>query len=201
MPHRLFKEETLVIASHNKGKLREISDLLRPFQIKCISAGDLGLPEPEETETTFEGNARLKALAAATASAKCALSDDSGLCVNGLSGAPGIYSARWAGPEKDFYKAMARIWKELDEKDEKDHSAYFACALCLAWPDGHTETFVGKVHGTLVREPRGTQGFGYDPIFKPQGHEITFGEMDPDDKHKMSHRAKAFEQLIHACFQ
>lgn len=190
----------LVIASHNAGKVREIRDLLGPFGIEPISAGELNLPEPEETGSTFIENARIKALASAEGSGLPALADDSGLCVDGLDGAPGIYSARWAGPSKDFAVAMEKVTKELEARGvpQEQRTAHFVCALCLAWPDGHTEAFEGKVHGTLVWPMRGSKGFGYDPIFVPEGHDITFGEMDPAQKHAMSHRARAFEQLVKA---
>ena len=196
---RSFTEPKLVLATHNPGKVVEIAALLEPFGVEVVSAGELGLPEPEETEATFEGNARLKAHAAARAANLPALSDDSGLAVSGLDGAPGIYSARWAGPGKDFGVAMARVETELG--DNPDRSAHFICALTLAWPDGHDETFVGKVHGTLTFPPRGEHGFGYDPIFVAEGHAQTFGEMDPAQKHAMSHRADAFSQLVAACFE
>ena len=189
----------LIVASHNAGKVREIRDLLAPFGVEPVSAGDAGLPEPEETETTFRGNAELKALAAARASGLPALADDSGLCVHALGGEPGIYSARWAGPEKDFGQAMQKVHAALGY--HMDRSAHFTCALSLAWPDGHVETFEGQVHCTLVWSPRGDKGFGYDPMFTPEGHTITFGEMDPDAKHAMSHRARAFAQLVEACLK
>jgi len=198
MPRR-FTEDTLVVASHNPGKVREIGDLLRPFGLaRVVSAGDLNLPEPEETGSTFIANATLKACAAAAASGHPALADDSGLEVTALDGAPGIYSARWAGPGKDFAVAMERVQTELG--DSADRSANFTCALCLAWPDGHTETFEGRVFGTLVWPPRGEKGFGYDPVFQADGHAITFAEMDPADKHAISHRAEAFRQLVATCF-
>lgn len=191
----------LVLASHNAGKLREIADLLRPFQIEVVNAGALGLPEPEETGITFVENAELKARAAATASGLVALSDDSGLCVSALDGQPGIYSARWAGPDKDFVLAMRRVEDELKHSRSPDRRAHFVCALSLCWPDGHCETFQGEVHGQLVFPPRGTYGFGYDPIFLADGYDITFGEMDPGAKHAISHRAHAFKQMIDACFR
>jgi len=194
---RRFTGDTLVIASHNKGKVREIALLLGAYVAKFPSAGELGLPEPEETETTFIGNAALKARTAALGSGLPALADDSGLVIPALSGAPGIYSARWAGPDKDFAVAMGRVERELGGKDP---SAHFVCALSLAWPDGETETVEGKVFGRLVFPPRGEKGFGYDPIFIPDGHDITFAEMDPDSKHRMSHRADAFAQLVARCF-
>lgn len=196
---RTFSGGRLVLATHNKGKVREINDLLAPFNVDVVSAGELDLPEPEETESTFTGNAKLKALAAAAASNLPALADDSGLAVTALDGAPGIYSARWAGPSKDFNIAMARVEEEL--KGKADRAAKFVCALALCWPDGHCDVFEGEVHGTLIYPPRGTQGFGYDPMFVPTGHSITFGEMEPDAKHAMSHRASAFKQLVAACFK
>ena len=192
--------QTLVIATHNAGKLRELKDLFAPYTTGLVSAGELGLPEPEETEATFRGNAELKARAAAKASGSCALADDSGLCVAALGGAPGIYSARWAGETKDFALAMERVRTELAAKTLTTSKAWFICALSLGFPDGHCETFEGRVDGELVFPPRGTRGFGYDPIFRPDGHAATFGEMDPDAKHAMSHRARAFAQLIAACF-
>lgn len=190
--------DTLVLATHNPGKVREIEDLLRPFAVPVVAAGALGLPEPEETGLTFVANAELKARAAADGSGKPALADDSGLAVNGLGGAPGIYSARWAGPGKDFAVAMARVQTELG--DNPDRSAAFHCALSLAWPDGQIVTFEGIVEGTLTFPARGPNGFGYDPIFIPTGYTETFGEMDAAAKHAMSHRARAFEQLVKAVF-
>ena len=198
MSHRHFEGGRLIVASHNPGKVREINELLAPFQADVISAGDLDLPEPEETGLTFAANAELKALAAATAANAVALADDSGLAVTALDGAPGIYSARWAGPDKDFGLAMGKIESELG--DNPDRSAKFVCALTLAWPDGHCETFEGTVSGVLTFPPRGDKGFGYDPIFIPDGYDITFAEMDPDKKHGMSHRADAFVKLVAACF-
>ena len=200
---RTFTEPKLVVASHNAGKVREIGDLMRPFRVETVSAGDLGLPEPEETEPTFEGNARLKARAAAQASGLPALADDSGLAVAALGGDPGIYSARWAETAKgrDFGHAMQTVWQKLEALGAPDpRRAAFHCALTLAWPDGHDETFLGTCAGRLVWPPRGDQGFGYDPMFVPEGFEITFGEMDPAKKHAMSHRADAFRQLVAACF-
>jgi XTP/dITP diphosphohydrolase len=188
----------LVIASHNEGKVREIRALLAPFGAEIVSAGALGLPEPEETEKTFIGNALLKAHAAAKAANIPALADDSGLAVTALGGDPGIYSARWAGPAKDFALAMRKVEDGLAGKT--DRSGQFICALALAWPDGHAETVEGTVSGRLVWPPRGPHGFGYDPVFQPDGFEITFGEMDPAKKHEMSHRADAFRQLVARCF-
>lgn len=201
MSHRRFEGSKLVVASHNEGKVREIRDLLAPFGVETMSAGELNLPEPVEDGLTFRANAELKALAAARAADCPALSDDSGLSVTALHGDPGIYSARWAGPGKDFALAMQKVEDALGALGEGvDRSAKFVCALTLAWPDGHMETFQGEVHGALVWPPRGDKGFGYDPVFVPKGHDITFGEMDPAAKHGMSHRADAFKQLIHACF-
>ncbi len=245
MTRRLI-ERRLVVASHNPGKVREIADLIAPFDIDAISAAALGLAEPEEPEPTFTGNALIKAHAAAKAANLPALSDDSGLCVDALGGDPGVLSARWAGPTKDFALAMRKVHERLallpsaspleeeagtplrgvtdGGKSRADRppsvsppsasihlppqggkdlsqlwSAYFVCALAIAWPDGHAEVFEGKVHGHLVWPARGTRGFGYDPIFVPAGHDITFGEMDPAMKHAMSHRARAFAKFVEAC--
>ena len=195
---RRFAGGRLVIASHNAGKVREIGELLAPYRTEVVSAGALGLAEPDETGASFRANAELKARAAALATGLPALADDSGLAVDALGGAPGIFSARWAGPGKDFAPAMARLWRELG--DAADHRAQFVCALALCWPDGVLATFEGHVHGTLVWPPRGDQGFGYDPMFLPDGHPITFGEMAPAAKHAISHRADAFRQLVAACF-
>ncbi|MGR3717959.1 MAG: RdgB/HAM1 family non-canonical purine NTP pyrophosphatase [Thermohalobaculum sp.] len=200
---RIFRETKLVVASHNPGKVREIGELLRPLGVETVSAADLGLPEPEETETTFEGNARLKARAAAQASGLPALADDSGLTVAALGGAPGIYSARWAEtPQgRDFGHAMRTVWRKLEAIGAPEpRRAAFVCALTLARPDGHDETFLGTCAGRLVWPPRGDRGFGYDPVFMPEGHAITFGEMEPERKHTISHRADAFRQLVTACF-
>lgn len=198
MARRLPAGARLVLASHNRGKLAEIAELLAPHGVEVVSAGALGLPEPEETEPDFAGNARLKALAAASASGLPALADDSGFCVAALGGQPGVLSARWAGPEKDFSAAMARVEREAG--DHADRRAWFVCALCLGWPDGHSETFIGRVDGTRVWPPRGARGFGYDPIFVPAGEALTYGEMEPAAKHASSHRARAFAQLVAACF-
>jgi XTP/dITP diphosphohydrolase len=198
MARKLLAGGKLVVATHNPGKLREIADLLRPSAIAAVSAGDLGLPEPEETSPDFVGNARIKAVAAATASRLPALADDSGFCVAALGGAPGVHSARWAGPGKDFTAAMARVHEQAGGGAER--RAWFVAALCLAWPNGPTETFVGRVDGETVWPPRGERGFGYDPMFLPHGGKLTFGEMDPAAKHGVSHRARAFAQLAAACF-
>jgi XTP/dITP diphosphohydrolase len=194
---RRFTGDTLVIASHNKGKVREIVELLGAYVAHFPSAGELNLPEPEETETTFIGNAELKARAAAIGSGLPALADDSGLVVPALGGAPGIYSARWAGPDKDFSVAMRRVETELGARDP---SASFVCALTLAWPDGHVESVEGRIHGRLVFPGRGDRGFGYDPIFILDGRDLTFAEIDPNEKHRISHRADAFAQLVARCF-
>ena len=196
MSHKIG--ERLVIATHNKGKLREFAGLLG-FHVKSIvSSGDLGLKEPEETGKTFIENARLKAKAAAKAANNVALADDSGLSVTALDNAPGIYSARWAGPGKDFAMAMRRVNEELG--DAKDRSAAFVCALVLAWPDGHTEMVEDRVEGTIVWPPRGEAGFGYDPIFVPAGRSQTFAEMPQEEKDSLSHRSKAVRELIRKYF-
>ncbi|MEX0758150.1 MAG: RdgB/HAM1 family non-canonical purine NTP pyrophosphatase [Tistlia sp.] len=188
-------DDRIVIASHNPGKVREIAELLQPFGLTVVRADSLGLPEPEETGLTFAANAELKAIAAAVGAGLPALADDSGLVVPALGGAPGVYSARWAGPGKDFGEAMERVRRELGEA--ADPAASFVCALALAWPDGSCEVFEGRIDGTLVFPARGERGFGYDPIFRPEGERETFGEMEPGRKHAMSHRARAFEQLKH----
>ncbi|HAD88049.1 MAG TPA: non-canonical purine NTP pyrophosphatase, RdgB/HAM1 family [Rhodospirillaceae bacterium] len=196
---RVFDGDKLVIATHNPGKLREIGELVAPFGVAVASAADLGLDEPVEDGDTFKANALIKAHAAAQASGVPALADDSGLAVEALGGAPGIHSARWAGPDKNFKEAMERIWDLILESE--DRRAHFVCALALAWPDGHSEVFEGRVDGTLIWPPTGDKGFGYDPMFQPAGYFDTFGEMDPAEKHAMSHRAEAFKQLVAACFQ
>ncbi len=197
MPRR-FTGDRLVLATHNQGKVRELADLMRPFGVDIVAAGTLELAEPEETGTTFEANAELKALAAAQGSGLPALADDSGLVVPALGGDPGIYSARWAGPTKDFMVAMRKVEEKLT--GGADRRAHFVAVLSLAWPDGHVETFRGEAHGTLVWPPRGTRGFGYDPIFLPTGRSLTYGEMDQAEKHRISHRADAFRKLVAACF-
>jgi XTP/dITP diphosphohydrolase len=199
----------LVIATHNPGKLKEMRELLMPYGIEAVSAGELGLAEPAESGTSFKENARIKASAAATAAGLPAFADDSGLTVDALDGDPGIYSARWAGPEKDFRHAMQTVEDKLRERGAQERSqrnAHFVSALCLAWPDGHVEEFEGKVDGTLVWPPRGARGFGYDPMFLPSGHTRTFGEMTNVEKHGLpprgkglSHRARAFLKLAEAC--
>ncbi len=201
---RKLEAGKLVIASHNAGKVREIQQLLAPFGMDVISAGDLNLPEPVEDGETFIANSLIKSLAAAKASGLPALADDSGLSVNVLGGAPGIYSARWAGPRKDFSRAMKKVQDAICEYDtieaKAERSAAFICALSIAWPDGHTEVFEGRVEGQMVWPARGEKGFGYDPAFQPDGYDITFGEMDPAGKHEISHRADAFRQMVAACF-
>jgi XTP/dITP diphosphohydrolase len=197
MPRHLRAGERLVIASHNPGKVVEIEALLTPYGVAAVGASTLGLPEPEETGASFEANAALKARAASAASGLPALADDSGLVVPALDGAPGIYSARWAGPTKDFRIAMERVHRELAEKDR---NAHFVAVLALAWPDDEIATFRGEVYGQLTWPPRGERGFGYDPIFVPDGYDRTFGEIDPDLKHRISHRARAFAKLVEACF-
>jgi XTP/dITP diphosphohydrolase len=196
MPPVLRRGARLVIASHNEGKVREIADLLQPLGIEALSAGKLKLPEPDETGGSFAENARLKALVAAKASGIPALADDSGLEIAALAGDPGIHSARWGGEPRDFQAAMARVRDELETVGARDFKANFTCALALAAPNGQAQVFEGKVFGTIVWPPRGSRGFGYDPIFVPDGYEETFGEMEPDVKHAISHRARAFEKLI-----
>ena len=185
--------DKLVLATHNPGKYRENADLLKPYGLEVLSAGDLGLPEPEETGSTFKENALLKARAACEATGVAAIADDSGLAAPALGGQPGIHSARWAGPGRDFAVAMERLNRELGETP--DRRGIFVCNLSVVWPDGATASFEGRLEGRLVWPPRGDRGFGYDPMFQPQGFGITFGEMDPDKKHAMSHRALAFAQL------
>lgn len=201
IPHRKLAPGRLVIASHNAGKVREIRELLAPYGIEPVSAASLGLPEPEETGTTFVSNAELKARAAADLSGLPALADDSGLCVDALQGDPGIFSARWAGESKDFGHAMRLVHQHVEAAGPAaGRDAHFVCSLSLCWPDGHIESFEGRVDGILVWPPRGENGFGYDAMFQPLGHDISFGEMDPDAKHAMSHRADAFAKLVAAVF-
>jgi len=200
---------SVIIATHNPGKLKEMRELLAPYGIATQSAGELGLPEPEETGTTFAENARIKAVAAALASKKPSFADDSGLVIDALDGEPGIHSARWAGPDKDFRAAMNRIQTLLIERGAKSpeqRRAHFIAALCLAWPDGHVENFEGRVDGTAVWPPRGDKGFGYDPLFRPDGFNVTFGQMNAEEKHGLppqgrglSHRARAFMKLAETC--
>ena len=207
MTHRKLLPGKLVIASHNVGKIREIRALLAPFGIEPVSADELGLAEPEEIGTSFAENALLKAHASAHGAGMPALADDSGLCVAALGGAPGVYTADWAeteifegGPGRDWYMAMGKVEGKLAELGPAtDRSAYFVCTLAIAWPDGHQEVFEGRVDGNLTWPPRGTLGFGYDPVFVPQGRSATFAELDPAEKHAMSHRADAFRKLVEAC--
>jgi len=208
MTHRQISSR-LVIATHNPGKLAEMRELLAPYGIDAVSAGELGLAEPAETGTSFRENARIKATAAATASGLPAFADDSGLAVDALAGQPGIHSARWAGPDRNFQRAMQAVEDELNEcgaTTPAQRKAHFLSALCVAWPDGHVEEFEARVDGTLVWPPRGTLGFGYDPMFLPDGHKRTFGEMPSEEKHGLpprgkglSHRARAFVKLAEAC--
>lgn len=211
MSHRKLEPGKLVVASHNKGKISEINELLGPYGFEVVSAGELDLPEPEENGLTFEENAAIKAVAAARGSGLPSLADDSGFCVEALGGGPGIYSARWAGPDKDFAMAMRTIEEKLstlkaDTPDKRRGS--FVAVLCLAWPDGHKEYFRGEVHGDVVWPPRGTRGFGYDPMFKPDGKDVTFGEMTSEEKHglsadapPLSHRARAFRAFAQGCLE
>ncbi|MEM7493082.1 MAG: RdgB/HAM1 family non-canonical purine NTP pyrophosphatase [Pseudomonadota bacterium] len=185
----------LIAATHNKGKVKELKDLFEPLGFTVVSAGELDLPEPEETEFTFVGNALIKARAAAHAAGAPALSDDSGIAVAALGGMPGVNTADWAGHPRDFYKAMEKVERELQAVDAVDRSAKFVCCLAVVWPDGHEETFEGEVHGTLTWPPRGEMGFGFDPVFVPLDHKETFAELDPSEKHSMSHRADAFAKL------
>jgi XTP/dITP diphosphohydrolase len=196
MPRRLSQGQTLVLATHNTGKLAEFRALLEPHGVALTSAGELGLPEPAEPAPDFFGNARIKALAAAQAAGLPALSDDSGFCVAALGGAPGVHSARWGGPAKDFAGAMARVNRELGDAAER--RAWFTCVLTLAWPDGETASFLGRAEGVAVWPPRGGNGFGYDPMFQPLGESRTYGEMDHDAKYATSHRALALQALVAA---
>lgn len=200
---RRFEGKELVVATHNNGKLDEMKALLGPFGISLSSNADHGLPEPEETETTFVGNARIKAHAAAKATGLPALADDSGIEIDGLGGSPGVYTADWAETPhgRDFVMAMTRSWNELEAVNAPvPRTARFCCTLVLAWPDGHDEVFAGVMDGQIVWPMRGEQGHGYDPIFQPEGYDVTFGEMDRWEKNKISHRANAFEKLIAGCF-
>ena len=196
---RLQQAESILLASHNAGKLVELGELLHPFGIECISAGELQIPEPEETGSTFLENATIKAQAVAQQGGRPALSDDSGLVVDALDGAPGIFSARWAGPNKDFRAAMQKVLDKLSHLQSDNRNARFVCTLVLAWPDGHCEAFEGSVEGDIIDAPRGDKGFGYDPIFRPHGHKQSFAEMEPAQKQSLSHRARAFDALSHGC--
>jgi XTP/dITP diphosphohydrolase len=199
-----FTGDRLLVATHNAGKLAEIADLLRPFQVSVVSAAALGLPEPDETESSFVGNARIKAHAGARASGLPALADDSGMCVDALGGAPGVFTANWAETPsgRDFDMAMQRVWAELETVSSKaPHRAQFCCTLVLAWPDGTDAVFEGVMEGQIVWPPRGNQGHGFDPIFLPDGFSQTFGELDRWEKNRISHRGRAFQKLIEGCFQ
>jgi len=220
---RRLTAQKLVIATHNAGKLREFQELLGPYVREIVSSAFLGLPEPEETGATFAENALIKARAAAKASGFIALADDSGLCVNALGGQPGLHSARWSGPNKDYALAMRRLHNELNKVDPMNHpplaggsklrsnfgegsnspdkSAHFTCVLALAWPDGHTEIIEGRCEGTIIWPPRGTKGLGYDPVFVPEGHMRTFAEMESEEKHALSHRGKALRKLVETYFE
>ena len=199
---KLVRGTKLVVASHNPGKVREINALIAPFGLEAVSAGTLGLAEPDETGTMFASNARIKSRAAADASGLPSLADDSGLCVAALDGAPGIFSARWGGTAKDFDAAMARVNRELELRGARlpsERAAHFVSVLCLSWPSGEDQIFEGRAFGEVVWPPRGKRGFGYDPMFLPDGYEETFGEMDPTEKDKISHRARAFDKFVKAC--
>lgn len=195
---RKFTEKKLVIASHNKGKVSELAEMMKPYHVDVISAAKLNLDEPEENGTTFIENAVIKAVAAVKASGMPALADDSGLVVHALNGEPGIHTARWAGADKDFPMAMKLVEDKL--KGKKDRTAHFVCAIALAWSDGHVETFEGRVYGEMTWPMAGDKGFGFDPVFIPKGHTVTFGEMNPKIKHEISHRAQAINMLVKACF-
>ncbi len=201
MSSKKLESGRLIAATHNNGKVRELTDLFAPAGFDVVSAAELGLPVPEETETTFAGNAVLKARAAAMAEGVQALSDDSGLDVSALDGAPGVYTADWAGEPRDFMRAMERVETELRATGSEDRSAKFVCALAVVWPDGGSAVFQGEVRGSLVWPPRGERGFGFDPVFVPEGETETFGEMDPAKKHAMSHRADAFAKLKRALLE
>lgn len=209
--HRLLQGK-VVIATHNQGKLREMRELMAPYGVDLVSAGELGLPEPEENGHMFSENAAIKAVASAQASGLPAIADDSGLCIDALDGAPGLFSANWAGPGKNFVPALARVQAELAKRGattSDKRRGHFVSALVIAWPDGHQELFEGRVYGEIIHEPRGPSGFGYDPIFKPDGRAKTFGEMTSDEKHgvpddgseALSHRARAFQHLAAACLR
>ena len=200
---RRFEGDRLLVATHNRGKLEEIAALLAPYQVTCVGASELGLEEPDETEDSFVGNARIKAHAAARSTGLPALADDSGICIDALRGAPGVYTADWAetGSGRDFVAAMTRTWEELERASAPEpRRAQFCCTLVLAWPDGVDAVFEGVMPGRIVWPMRGEQGHGYDPIFQPDGFEITFGEMDRWEKNRISHRADAFRKLISGCF-
>ncbi len=200
MKNRTFKHKKLVIASHNKGKILEIKDLLAPLNIEILSAYDFSLKEPEENGATFEENALIKSTYVTQQTQLPSISDDSGICFYDLDGEPGIYSARWAGLNKDFNLAMSKINDAIKEKKNPSYKCHFICALSISWPDKYNVTVSGQVDGTFTWPPKGDKGFGYDPIFKPLGYDMTFAEMDPPSKHKISHRLIAFNKLINRCF-
>jgi XTP/dITP diphosphohydrolase len=200
---RTLRDQKIVIATHNKGKLEEFAALLKPYGVEAVSAGQLGLPEPEETETTFAGNARIKALSAMKASGLIAVSDDSGLCVEALDGEPGVYTADWAGPDRDWNRAMRLVEEKLQAKGATTpgkRRAYFSSTLSVMWPDGTERIYEGRAHGTLAWPPRGQLGHGYDPMFVPAGETRTFAELAPEEKNRISHRARALEQLVRDLF-
>jgi non-canonical purine NTP pyrophosphatase (RdgB/HAM1 family) len=202
-PMRTLANRKIVIATHNKGKLAEFAALLAPYGVEAVSAGELGLPEPAETETSFAGNARIKALSAMTASGLIAVSDDSGLCVEALGGEPGVHTADWAGPDRDWNRAMRLVEEKLAAKGATTpdkRRAYFSCTLCVMWPDGEERIFEGRAEGTLAWPPRGALGHGYDPMFVPDGEARTFAELAPEEKNRISHRAKALEKLVRDLF-
>jgi XTP/dITP diphosphohydrolase len=204
MTFRFKRGDRLVVATHNPGKVWEINQLIGPYGLDAVAAKDLGLTEPEETETTFRGNAKLKARFAAKGSGLPALADDSGIEIEALDGAPGVYTADWAGPKRDFSIAMQRVHDELKARigwKGEPVPANFTSVLCLAWPDGTAEFFEGKVYGSVVWPPRGGNGFGYDPIFVAEGQTLTFGEMEPRDKYAISHRTRAFDVFKRACLE
>ncbi|MBL4806097.1 MAG: RdgB/HAM1 family non-canonical purine NTP pyrophosphatase [Rhodobacteraceae bacterium] len=201
---RKFDSKKLVVATHNAGKLEEIARLMEPYGIQTVSAGELGYDEPVETEDNFIGNARIKAHYAAKKSGMPALADDSGIAVNGLNGAPGVYTADWSETPngRDFVMAMTKTWQKLEDISAPfPRTAQFCCTLVLAWPDGHDEVFEGKINGQVIWPMKGDEGHGYDPIFQPDGYDITFGEMDRWEKNKISHRADAFRKLVEDCFK
>jgi XTP/dITP diphosphohydrolase len=200
---RSLANQKIVIATHNKGKLEEFAALLKPYGVEAVSAGALGLPEPVETESTFTGNARIKALSAMKASGLIAVSDDSGLCVEALGGEPGVYTADWAGPDRDWNRAMRLVEEKLQAKGAttpEQRRAYFACTLCVIWPDGEERIYEGRAHGSLAWPPRGALGHGYDPVFMPDGETRSFAELAPEEKNRISHRAKALELLVRDLF-
>ena len=200
MKGRIFTHKKLVIASHNRGKIIEIREMLTPLNIEVLSAYDFDIEEPEENGSTFEENALIKSAFITKKTGLPSISDDSGICFNDLNGDPGVYSARWAGPNKDFKLAMSKINNAINEKKDPNYDCHFICSLSISWPDKYNVTVTGKVDGKFSWPPKGNKGFGYDPIFKPLGYDMTFAEMDPYYKHKISHRSIAFDKLINVCF-